>query len=96
MAHGHITGDHRPCTKGAHGLWQGKGPHYDASFVRERADGSCAGTGAAGAAPGGGKKSHFLARGNSTRSCSLAIGMCQLRTSSPQLLTFPWLFPAHL
>lgn len=37
MAHGHIPGDHRPCTKGAHRLWQGKGPRYDASFGRERA-----------------------------------------------------------
>lgn len=50
----------------------------------------------AGAAPAGGKRSHFLAYGNSTRSCSLAIGMCQLRTSPLQLLTFPWLFQAHL
>lgn len=76
-------GEHRACTKGEHGLWQGKGPHCDPSFSRERADGICAQRGVAGAAPAGGNRSHFLAHGNST------MGMCQLRTPALLLLTFP-------
>lgn len=36
-------------------------------------------------------------RGNRTHfPFPIAIGMCHLRTPCLQLLTFPWLFPAHL